>query len=73
MNKSINVNMIRENEDGSADFILDLTPEMMEALLRFGIVKALEAGIEEAKAKYTPTVLNIKDMDDVDIKVGETD
>lgn len=67
MNGSISVNMIRENEDGSADFIFDLTPEMMQALLRFGIIKALEAGIKEAQEKYTPT------EPFEDIKVGETD
>jgi hypothetical protein len=65
MNGSISVNMIRENEDGSADFTFDLTPEMMEALLRYGIIKALEAGIKEAQEKYTP--------DEDSIKVGETD
>ena len=67
MNGSISVNMIRENEDGSADFTFDLTPEMMDALLRYGIMKALEAGIKEAQDKYTP------DEHIENIKAGETD
>jgi hypothetical protein len=65
MNGSINVSMIAEHDDGSADFVFDLDAEQMQALLRFGIVKALEAGIKEAQEKYTP--------DEADIKVGETD
>jgi hypothetical protein len=75
MNGSISVSMIAEHDDGSADFVFDLEAEQMQALLRFGIIKALEAGIKEAQEKYTTVVLNIdtKDMDDLNIKVGETD
>jgi hypothetical protein len=54
MKDTINVEMIKENPDGSAEYKFDLTPEMMEALLRFGIIKAIEAGIKEAQEKYTP-------------------
>ena len=49
---------IKENPDGSADFtITDITDEEAIALLRLGIIKALETAIEDAK-KYDPGVLN---------------
>lgn len=64
MNGSIDIQMIKENADGSADFVFNLSAEYTEALLRFGIIKALEAGIKEAQENYTPSE---------DIKAGETD
>jgi hypothetical protein len=43
---------IRENPDGSADYMIkDLTDEEATALIRLGIIKALETAIENAK-KY---------------------
>ena len=49
---------IKENPDGSADFMItDLTEEEATSLLRLGIIKALETAIEDAK-KYDPGVLN---------------
>lgn len=50
---SIDVQLVRENEDGSAVFTFEFTPEHKDALLRFGIIAAIKAGIEEAK-KYHP-------------------
>ena len=45
---------MRENPDGSADFtITDLTDEEATALLRLGIIKALEEAIENAR-RYAP-------------------
>jgi hypothetical protein len=45
----IDVSFIKENADGSALFTLDLSEDMKDALLRFGIIKAIEAGIEASK------------------------
>jgi hypothetical protein len=46
---------IKENPDGSADYMItELTEEETTALLRLGIIKALETAIEEAK-KYEVT------------------
>lgn len=45
----IDVAMIKENDDGSAVFAFDLSKDMQDALLRFGIVQAIKAGIEAAK------------------------
>ena len=44
-----NVTLIRENEDGSADYQFNFPPEALEALTRLGILTAIQAGIEDAK------------------------
>lgn len=43
------VTLIRENEDGSADYQFDLTNEERESLLSFGILEAIKAGIREGE------------------------
>ena len=43
------VTLIRENEDGSADYQFNFPPEALEALTRLGILTAIQAGIGEAK------------------------
>ena len=43
------VTLIRENEDGSADYQLNFPPEALEALTRLGILTALQVAIEDAK------------------------
>lgn len=43
------VMLIRENEDGSADYAFDLTKEEQEELLKLGIMEALKAGIREGE------------------------
>ena len=43
------VTLIRENEDGSADFQCNFSPEELDALTRLGILTALQAAIEDAK------------------------
>ena len=52
------VTLIRENEDGSADFQCNFSPEELEALTRLGILTALQVAIEDAKR------LNPEDEDD---------
>ena len=52
------VTLIRENEDGSADFQCNFSPEELEALTRLGILTALQVAIEDAKR------LNPEDDDD---------
>jgi len=41
------VKEIRENEDGSADCIVEMTQEEMEAFARIGILAALEKAVME--------------------------
>ena len=43
------VTLIRENEDGSADYQCNFSPEELEALARLGILTALQVAIEDAK------------------------
>ena len=62
----IDVQLIRENEDGSADFMFHLTGEYAAALLTYGIRCALIAGIEEGKKWMTPE-------DEIEIKAGCND
>ena len=52
------VTLIRENEDGSADFQCNFSPEELEALTRLGILTALQVAIEDAKR------LNPEEQDD---------
>lgn len=47
--REIDVQLIKENPDGSAVYSFDLTQEEQIALMRFGIITALKAGLEEAK------------------------
>ena len=43
------VTLIRENDDGSADYLCNFSPEELDALTRLGILTALQAAIEDAK------------------------
>ena len=43
------VELIRENPDGSADYVFNFPPEAMAALTRLGIMTAIKAGLDEAK------------------------
>ena len=52
------VTLIRENEDGSADYRCNFSPEELDALARIGILTALQVAIEDAKR------LNPEDEDD---------
>ena len=45
------VKLIRENPDGSADYSFDMTDKEKEALLCLGILTGIKNGIEEGK-KY---------------------
>ena len=49
------VTLIKENEDGSADYMFNLPPEAMDALTRLGIMTAIQSGLDEAK-KLNPDV-----------------
>lgn len=43
------VKLIRENPDGSADYAFDMSDQEKESLLCLGILTALKKGIEEGK------------------------
>lgn len=46
----MDVQLAKENEDGSAVFTIDMTPEETRMMVLLGIKTALLAGIEDAKA-----------------------
>jgi hypothetical protein len=50
----IEVTMITENADGSANCTLDLDEEGINFLLKFALVRALEDAINLAEKEYTP-------------------
>lgn len=43
------VTLLRENSDGSADFKFDLTAQEMEELVKFGILEAIKRAIKEGE------------------------
>jgi hypothetical protein len=43
----VNVNLIKEHENGDATYQFDLTADEAQALLTFGILEAIKAGIRE--------------------------
>ena len=48
------VNLIKENPDGSADYSFDMTEEEKNALLCWAIMESLKRVVEEGK-KYVPS------------------
>jgi hypothetical protein len=47
------VELIRENPDGSADYMFNFPPKVMAALTRLGIMTALQAAVDKDK-RYEP-------------------
>lgn len=45
----MNVNLLHENDDGSACYSFDLTDEERKALITYGIMEALKASIREGE------------------------
>ena len=43
----MNVNLIKEHSNGDATYQFDLTAEEAQALLSYGILEAIKAGIRE--------------------------
>lgn len=48
------VNLIKENPDGSADYSFDMTEEEKNALMCWAIIESLKRVVEEGK-KYVPS------------------
>lgn len=47
------VTLIKENDDGSADYMFNLPPDSVAAFARLGIMTAIQAGLDGAK-RYEP-------------------
>ena len=56
----MDVNLVKENPDGSADYTFDLSEEERSSLLRWAIIEAIKRGIEEGK-KYVPSKTDMGD------------
>ena len=50
----MNIELVKENEDGSADYTMNLSEEEHGQLIRFAFVEMLKRGMEEGK-KYDPS------------------
>ena len=58
----ITLNMYEENEDGSANCVINMDKQDVEHLINFAVVKLLEKGIKEGE-ELTPTTHNVNDED----------
>jgi len=58
----IDFQVVKENEDGSADCTLDMDKDAMQVLINFGFVTMLSKSIEEGKL-YTPAYLDREKKD----------
>ena len=67
------VSLIRENEDGSADYQFDFPPEALAALTRLGILTAIKAGIAEAECLNPDTKAEPFAPDWVNYRQGKID
>jgi len=54
------LNLIKENEDGSADYQMELSCEEKEHLVRFALIEMLKRGIKEGK-QYDPSESGVGD------------
>jgi hypothetical protein len=54
------ITLVKENEDGSADYTMNLSEEEHGQLIRFAFVEMLKRGMEEGK-KYEPSELSMGD------------
>jgi hypothetical protein len=55
MHGSFDIEFIKENEDGSADYFIHMNEETHAAFARVGLMMALQQAIEDAK-KLNPGV-----------------
>ena len=62
MEKKTEVVLIKENDDGSADYMFNLPPESVAAFARLGIMTAIQAGLDGAK-RYEPDNEEVPTMD----------
>lgn len=66
----MDVKLIKENEDGSADFHVNMSEAEQEDLIRFAFIEMLKRGIEEGK-KYDPLTPSTQQRDWVEEQNGE--
>lgn len=59
----MNVNLIKEHENGDATYQFDLTADEAQSLLTFGILEAIKAGIRRGE-KITVEGADLEDFSD---------
>jgi len=57
----MNVELIKEHENGDATYMFDLTQEEAKALLSYGILEAIKAGIRSGE-KITVEGVDLEDI-----------
>jgi hypothetical protein len=57
----MNVNLIKEHSNGDATYEFDLTPDEAKALLSYGILEAIKAGIRSGE-KITVEGVDLEDL-----------
>jgi hypothetical protein len=63
----MDVELIKENDDGSADYHINMSHEEQAQLFRFAFIEILKRGIEEGK-KHEPTSEAVSS----EVSVGDT-
>jgi len=66
----IDFQVVKENEDGSADCTLDMDKDAMQVLINFGFVTMLSKSIEEGKL-YTPEYADKEKKDNKLVPMNE--
>jgi hypothetical protein len=61
----VNVNLIKEHENGDATYQFDLTADEAQSLLTFGILEAIKAGLREGERLTV-------EGDDIDENLSDT-
>jgi hypothetical protein len=56
----MDVELLKENDDGSADYHVNLSNEEQAQLFRFAFIEMLKRGIEEGK-KHDPSEFSVDD------------
>jgi hypothetical protein len=63
--------LIKENPDGSADYSFEMTDEERQSLMRWAIIEALKRGIEEGKNLAVKGEIMPQDNTQMDLFEGE--
>jgi len=71
MEKKTEVYLIKENDDGSADYMFNLPPESVAAFARLGIMTAIQAAVGEAE-QLNPDYIEkvVRECADIAYEVG---
>ena len=71
MEKKTEVVLIKENDDGSADYMFNLPPESVMSFARLGIMTAIQAAVDKTK-ELNPDYIEkvVRECADIAYEVG---